>query len=210
MLKRNGEDCEHAVPDFPGLLTTSEFKAYNVAFPLMAAHVAEFNERANILSEIVKRSSQIAEEVAAKAAPSLPTLTVSETPESVWHIRQTLFKSRGGEVLLCSRMDEEKQQFGIIEKFDPQSSYARAHGGANLQITGNNPFVLLQNFVEYERLLLQMFRQDIEATTEENLSEKFPGQNHSRVVHAISMRCGGKAPVESEKQKPAKHITIRV
>ena len=40
MLKRNGEDCEHPVPNYPGLLTTSELKAYNVAVPLVAVEVS--------------------------------------------------------------------------------------------------------------------------------------------------------------------------
>ena len=61
MLKRNGEDCEHPVPNYPGLLTTSEFKAYNIAVPLVAEQVRLFNKRADILSEIEKRSAQIAE-----------------------------------------------------------------------------------------------------------------------------------------------------
>ena len=211
MLKRNGEDCEHAVPDFPGLLTTSEFKAYQAAFPLVETLIREFNERAHTLSEIEKRSGQIAEEVALTPTPGLKTLKAAGKPESEWQVWQTLLKSPRSEMQLCSRVAEGgKQQFGIVENLDPQSPYARAQGDADLQITGNNPFVLLQHFVESERTLLQMLRQDIEATVEENLTEKFPGQNHSRVVRAISMRCGSKAPVESEKQKPAKNITIRV
>ena len=211
MLKRNGENCEHTVPDFPGRLTASEFKAYHDAFRAMAAHVAEFNEQAHTLSDIEKRSHQIAEAVGITAAPDLPTVTVSETPESAWQIRQTLFKSRGGEVLLCSRVsDEEKSQFGIVEKFDPQSPYALAHGGANLQITGSDPAVLLQNFVNHERAVLQMFREDIEATTAENLSEKFPGQNYSRVVRAISARCGERSPEKSETESAAQAVRMRV
>ena len=211
MLKRNGENCEHVVPDFPGRLTASEFNAYNAAFPLVAAAISEFNERANIVSEIEKRSSQIAEQTALNAPNGLKLLKVSDTLESEWQVRQTLFKFPRSELLLCSRaVDEGKQQFCIVEKFEPQSSYARAHGEANVQITGNNPFVLLQNFVANERALLQMCRQDIEATTEENLSEKFPGQNYSRVARAISLRCGSKALVESEEQKPAQTISMRV
>ena len=78
-------------------------------------------------------------------------------------------------MLLCSRDHEGKQQFGVVEKFDPQSPFARVHGDTDLQMIGNNAFVLLQNYVESERGVLQLFRKDIEATVEENLSEKFPG-----------------------------------
>ena len=113
-------------------------------------------------------------------------------------------------MLLCSRDHEGEQQFGVVEKFDPNSPYARVQSDTDLQMTGSNAFVLLQNYVESERSVLQLFRKDIEATVEENLSEKFPNQNHSRVVRAISARCGNQATVESEKEKPAKNIKIRM
>ncbi len=210
MLKRNGEDCEHPVPNFPGLLTASEFKAYNVAVPLVAVEVRLFNERATTLSEIEKLSAGTAEQVTSQVARDLPSLTVKGKPESAWQIRHVLFKSARSEMLLCSRDNEGEQQFGVVEKFDPKSPYARIHGDTDLQMTGNNAFVLLQNYVESERSVLQLFRKDIEASVEENLSEKFPGQNHSRVVRAISARCGNQVPVESEKEQPAKSVKIRM
>ena len=186
MLKRNGEDCEHPVPNYPGLLTASEFKAYNVQSP------------------------GIAEQVTSQIARDLPSLTVMGKPESEWKIRHVLFKSSRSEMLFCSREHEGEQQFGVVEKFDPQSPFARVHGDTDLQMTGNNAFVLLQNYVESERSVLQLFRKDIEATVEENLSEKLPNQNHSRVVRAISARCGSQALVENEKEKPAKSVKIRM
>jgi hypothetical protein len=210
MLKRNGEDCEHPVPNYPGLLTASEHKAYQVAVPLVAVEVQLFNERANILLEIEKQSPQIAEHVTAQVTHDLQSLTVKEMPEAAWQIRKLLFKSPRSEVLLCSRDMGREKQFGVIEKIGPHSPYARIHGDTDLQMTGNNIFVLLQKFVESERAVLQLFRKDIEATVEENLSEKFPGQNHSRVVRAISARCGNQVPAESEKEKPAKSIKIRM
>jgi hypothetical protein len=210
MLKRNGEDCEHPVPNFPGLLTASELKAYNVAVPLVAVEVRMFNERTNTLSEIEKQSAGTAEQVTSQVARDLPSLTVKGKPESEWKIRHVLMKSARSEMLLCSRDNEGEQQFGVVEKFDPKSPFARVHGDTDLQMTGNNAFVLLQNYVESERSVLQLFRKDIEATVEENLSEKLPGQNHSRVVRAISARCGNQVSVESEKENPSKSVKIRM
>ena len=46
------------MPNYPGLLTASEFKAYNVAVPLVAVEVRLFNERATTLSEIEKQSAR--------------------------------------------------------------------------------------------------------------------------------------------------------
>lgn len=210
MLKRNGEDCEHPVPNYPGLLTTSEYNAYRVAVPLVTEPVRLFNERTNALSEIEKQSPQIAERVTAQATHDLQSLTVKETPEGAWQIRQSLFKSSRSEMLLCSCDVGENKQFGVIEKFDLNSPYARIHGDTDLQMSGSNAFVLLQNYVGSERGALQLFRKDIEATVEENLSEKFPGQNHSRVVRAISARCGNQMPVGGEKEKPARNVKIRM
>jgi hypothetical protein len=210
MLKRNGEDCEHPVPNYPGRLTASEFKAYNVAVPLVAEEVRLFNERAATLSEIEKQSAGTAEQVTSQVARDLPSLTVKGKQEDAWQIRHVLFKSARSEMLLCSRDHEGEQQFGVVEKFDPKSPYARIHGDTDLQMTGSNAFVLLQNYVESERSVLQHFRKDIEASVEENLSEKFPGQNHSRVVRAISARCGNQVSVESEKEQPAKSVKIRM
>jgi hypothetical protein len=210
MLKRNGENCEHPVPNYPGLLTASELKAYNVAVPLVAVEVRLYNERATTLSEIEKQNAGTAEQVTSQVARDLPSLTVKGKPDSDWKIRHVLMKSARSEMLLCSRDNEGEQQFGVVEKFDPKSPFARVHGDTDLQMTGNNAFVLLQNYVESERSVLQLFRKDIEATVEENLSEKLPGQNHSRVVRAISARCGNQEPVESEKEKPTKSVKIRM
>jgi hypothetical protein len=210
MLKRNGENCEHAVPNYPGLLTATEFKAYNAAVPLVAEQVRLAHERATALSKIERHSAEIAEQVASQSTNGLPSLTVKETPESVWQVRHTLFKSPRSEILLCSRAVGEKQQFGVVEKFDPNSPYARINGETDLQMRSNNAFLLLQNYVECERGVLQMFRKDIEATVEEQLLEKFPGQNHSRVVKAISARCETQTPSESQKEKPARSVKLRM
>jgi hypothetical protein len=169
-----------------------------------------FNERATTLSEIENQSAGTAEQVTSQMARDLPSLTVKGKPESEWKIRHVLIKSARSEMLLCSRDHEGEQQFGVVEKIDPKSPFARVHGDTDLQMTGNNAFVLLQNYVESERSVLQLFRKDIEATVEEKLSEKFPRQNHSRVVRAISARCETQAPVESEKENPAKSVKIRM
>ena len=210
MLKRNGEDCEFPVPNYPGLLTASERIAYQMTIPVVAAQLRLFDERAKTLVEIEKQSPQIAEAITAQVTGELASLIVQEGQVSTWQVRQTLFKSARSETLLCSRDLAGKQQFGVIEKFEPQSPYARIHGETDLQMTGGNIFLLLQNYVAREREVLQLFRKDIEATVEENLAEKFPGQNHSRVVRAISARCHEQTPVEGEKQKPSTSIKIRV
>ena len=43
MLKRDGEACEHSVPNYTGLLTTSEYQASQAAVPLVAQQVRLYN-----------------------------------------------------------------------------------------------------------------------------------------------------------------------
>lgn len=213
MLRRNGEDCEHAVPNYPGLLTTSELKAYNVAVPLAEEQVRLFHERTTMLSEIESRSAETAEQVASQTTHDLPTVTTrgGGVPDKVWQINYVLFKLPRSEMLLCSREVEGIKYFGIIERFPPDSPYTRAHGETDLLTTSRNVFVLLQNYVESERTVLQLFRQDMEATVAENLSEKFPNQDHSRVVKAISARCVSQMPVEQNvpSEKQTANVKIR-
>jgi hypothetical protein len=210
MLKRNGEDCEHPVPNFPGLLTASELKAYTAAIALVDDNVCQFNERNDALTALEQEIPQVAEQATTQATRQMQSITVKGTPEESWRVHHVLLKSSRNESLLCSRDTDAGKEFGVIEKFDPNSAYARNHGSAELQLTGNNAFVLLQNYVAGERSVLQLFRQDIEAIAEENIAEMFPGQNHSRVVKAISARCGNPAAAEVETQQPARTVKIRM
>ena len=210
MLKRNGEDCEHPVPNFPGLLTTTELKVYMAAIAVVENDVCQFNERNDALVVLEQQIPQVAEQVTNQVTRQMQSITVKETSEVNWRVHHVLLKSPRNESVLCSRDTGEGREFGVIEKFDPHSAYAKIHGHAELQLTGRNAFVLLQNYVASERSVLQSFRQDIEAVAEENIAEKFPGQNHSRVVRAISARCGTPAATEIKTQQPAQTIKIRM
>jgi hypothetical protein len=210
MLKRNGEDCEHPVPNFPGLLTATELKVYTAAMALVDDNVCAFIERNDALATLEQQIPQVAEQVTTQVTRQMQSITVKETSEVSWRVHNVLLKSPRNESVLCSRDTGTGREFGVIEKFDPNSAYAKIHGHAELQLTGRNAFVLLQNYVAIERSVLQSFRQDIEAIAEENIAEMFPGQNHSRVIRAISARCGTPAAVEIKAQPPAQTVKIRM
>lgn len=201
MLKRNGENCEHQVPNYPGLLTASEYKAYQSAIPVVAEQVRLYNERTKILTEIENQTSEIAVKV----------MKQSDVPlVDAWQLRHTLFKSGRGEMQLCSRHAGGKEIFGIIERFDPNSPYAKAQGESEEIMRANNPYLALQNFVESERHVLELFRKDIKATVEEKLSESFPKLDASRVVKAIGAQCGERTKTQGEKETQTRSIKIRM
>lgn len=201
MLKRDGENCEHEVPNYPGLLTTSEHVAYQAAIPLVAEEVRLHNDRLKILAEIEKQSPEIVEKVSAQKEVPLA---------DDWQLRHSLFKSTRGEMTLCSRGIDGVEQFGVLERFDPNSAYARAQGESDEIMRGNNAFLVLQNFIENERSVLDLYRKDIAAMVEEKIAEMFPNLNNTRVVRAIVARCEGQVPVQVEKEAPAKSVKIRM
>jgi hypothetical protein len=201
MLKRNGENCEHGVPNYPGRLTTSEYQAYQAAIPLVAEQVRLFNEHTQTLAELEKQIPGIAEKITGQENAPLV---------GAWHFCHTLFKSSKSEMTLCSRGVDGKEQFGVIERFAADSPYARARGDSQEIVKGNNISLVLQNFVQSERSVLLLYRKDIAATVEEKLAEKFPQLNCTRVVRAVTALCGDQAPVQSERVAPAKSIKIRM
>jgi hypothetical protein len=203
MLKRNGENCEHSVPEFPGLLTTSEFKAYQAVIPLVAEQVRLYNERVKSLTDIENQSAQIVEKIAVtEGVPFVGT----------WEHRYSLFKTARGEIALCSRGSDGNKEFGVLERFDPKSAYARTQGESEEIMRGNNAFLVLQNFVERECVVLQLYRQDIKAIVDEKLAELYPKQNLTRVVRAASALCQNQKRIEAEgeKQKSAQSVKIKM
>ena len=211
MLKRNGEVCEHGVPDYPGLLTDSELNAYKTAFPSVEGMLREFNEGATALANVEKKAPQIVKQAAENTVNGTEIITI-RGQDTTWQVKQILHKSARNELLFCSRDSGEGTQFGIVERFAPKSLYAQVHGNTDLLLTSNQPSLLLQDHLENEKRILEMFRTDIQATVEETLAEKFPGENYGRVVKAISARCKTRAAGERQNtpsEKQGKNVRIR-
>src|SRR5580658_4503083 len=188
MLKRNGEICQAEVPDYPGRLTATELRAYKAAVASVENQLHDLAETARALSDVEKQIPQWKGESENAARPVL-AVTGGENTGNQWHVLKTLVKTNRSELLFCSRALEEGSEFAVFEKFDPNSAYAQAQGNPELLLTSNSASLLLQDYVESERRMLQLVKQNIEAIVEESLIEKFPGEDNSRVVKAISARC---------------------
>lgn len=189
MLKRNGEVCQAEVPDYPGRLTATEKRAYSAATANVEGHLHELAEAARALSDVERQIPRWKVELNDTSAA--PILGGMDKPASgdPWHVVKTLVKTSRSELLFCSRALDEGREFAVFEKFDPNSPYAQAQGNPELLLTGDNALGLLEVYLESERQMLQLVKQNIEAAVEESLTEKFPGEDHSRVVRAISARC---------------------
>jgi len=189
MLKRNGEVCQAEVPDYPGRLTATEKRAYSAAAATIEGHLRELAEAARALSTVEKQIPQWKEELNDTAAAPILEGMDKKTSGDEWHVVKSLVKTSRSELLFCSRSLDEGREFAVFEKFDPRSAYTQAQGNPELLLTGDNALGLLEVYLESERRMLQLVKQNIEAAVEESLTEKFPGEDHSRVVRAISARC---------------------
>lgn len=204
MLKRNGEECRFEVPVFSGRLSASEQRAYTFAITTVGEQLRKYIEAADAVARLAKELPNTGKQPDGLVDEHLGTIKIQGADGGQWQIQRSLFKTTRNELLLCSRQTGRGQDFGIVEKCDPDSAYARAQGSAELLITGNNVVLLLQDHVENECRVLEAFRHDLEASVEEVLTEKFPGENISRVVKAISAQCSNRISGNVSNVRPAK------
>jgi hypothetical protein len=189
MLKRNGEVCQAEVPDYPGRLTATEKRAYSAAAANVEGHLRELAEAARALSDVEKQIPQWKAGFNDTSAAPIHEGMDKPAAGDRWHLVKTLVKTSRSDLLFCARAVDEGREFAVFEKFDPHSAYAQTQGNPELLLTGDNALGLLEVYLESERRMLQLVKQNIEAAVEESLTEKFPGEDHSRVVRAISARC---------------------
>jgi hypothetical protein len=197
MLKRNGETCRYQVPGFAGRLTETERAAYTQAVSSVEEQLRQFQQAVIALSDLEQHMPDWTELPTNGSTEKAQTISVQGNRGGPWHVLRVLSKTARNEVLFCVRPSGNDREFGVVEKFDPNSAYAKAHGASEVLMTSNDPRLLLQDHLENERAILQLFRRDIEATVEESLSEKYPGKNLSRVIKAVGARCKVGSPGQS-------------
>ncbi len=212
MLKRNGQECRFEVPNFSGRLSASERQAYDFASTAVAEHMQQYNAAARALSVLSQQLKNNGLDSGTIADASLGSMEFSEAAGGPWQIRRSLCKTARNETLLCSRKTERDEEYGIAEKLDPESAYAKAKGNAELLITGNNAVLLLQDYVANECQVLELFKHDLEARIEEVLAEQYPGENLTRVVKAVSAQCADGVSSDAPKiqtQKTGHGVKVR-
>jgi len=208
MLKRNGQLCQHSVPEYSGRLTDGEFEAYKSLFGSVEG---DFKELSTITEGLIKLE---------KSLPDLLKMISTPTSESVggqdgseWQVLSPLADNRQAEMLWCKRQLGEREEFAVVERFPEDSPLAKAQGQFDVQMTDSDPLRLLRDFISARREASQFFANDIIATAQEQAAEKYPGQDLNRVLEAISHRCTKSispeqtmTPAQTRKQSEGMHI----
>jgi hypothetical protein len=196
MLKRNGQACQRTVPDYPGRLTDFEFLAYNTIFTSVEEDFKQLSAITDSLTDLERSFPRLLE--ASEGAVGSFNEVVPDQTGGQWSVVAPVLKFRRTELLFCKRFVEGESEFAIIERLDPNSPFAQAKGVWQLQMTSNEPRLLLQDFMEGERQTLQLYAQDIAAIAREAIEEKFPERDLGRVIKAISQRCSKKISMEEQ------------
>lgn len=210
MMKRNGQLCEHTVPDYSGRLTDAEFLAYNSVFGAVESDFKELSKVANALVEVEKSFAQL---VKAVSVPPESATEIVEAAGVKWDAIKPLLKVEGSEMLWCRRHVEGAADYAVVERLDANSPLARAQGAFNLQMTGLDAPSLLRKFLQEQRETLGLYANDIVAEAHERLAEKYPGQDTDRVAKAIEARCAKQISSEqmtTQAQTPSRREGMRV
>lgn len=194
MLKRNGQPCQRSVPDYSGRLTDFEFLAYNTVFTSVEEDFKQLSAITDSLTDLERSFPRVLE--ASEGAVSGFSEVVPDQMGKQWSAVAPLLKLRRTEMLFCKRVVEGENEFAVVERLDPNSPLAKAQGVWQLQMTSNDPRLLLQDFIEGERQTSQLYAQDIVAISREAIDEKFPDRDLSRVIKAIAERCSKKVSTE--------------
>lgn len=196
MLKRNGQLCHRSVPDYAGRLTDAEFLAYNAVFTSVEEDFKQLSAVTDSLTDVERAFPRLIE--ASEGASNSFSEVVADQTGKQWAVISPLLKLRRTELLFCKRLIEGEPEFSIIQRFDPESPLAKAHGVWQWLMMSDDPRLLLQGFIETERQVSLLYARDIEAITREAIKQRYPSLDPSRVIKAIAQRFAKKVSTEEQ------------
>lgn len=196
MLKRNGQLCHRSVPNYAGRLTDDEFLAYNAVFTSVEEDFKQLSAVTDSLTDVERAFPRLLE--ASEGAPNSFSEVVADQTGKQWAVISPVLKLRRTELLFCKRFIDGEPEFAVIQRFDPESPLAKAHGVWQLQAASNDPRLLLQDFIEGEMQTSQLYAQDVVAVAREAAEQKYPDRDLSRVINAIARRFAKKVSIEEQ------------
>jgi hypothetical protein len=201
MLKRNGELCRHKVPDFPGLLTDSEHKAYIKVVEYVKEDIQHCNFRGNVIAEIEKQIPRL-KKIADKTVPeNAPTFVFRD--DKTWKILDVFYKDVGvWELYFCSLAAATEREFSVIQKLYPKSGEITELFGKTLDsfymARGRNPSLVLDEFLDNQRFTFGIAKKKLEVRIAEDLFKRHSADFCGRVCKAIAPLYEKQRPIENE------------
>jgi hypothetical protein len=168
--------------------TELEDKSYAEAARHFAEHLKQFpasREAVERLERDVAKIALAANMAAAKPAPQPNVILADDGAQ--WHKSVDLMDN----IHLCHRPIFYGAEYAVVEHFP-------ARGTHEIWNRGWNAGEVLKVFTQGQRQALQIWTEDMATQVKEFLSEKFPGQDLSRVADAFIHKC----TTQAVSQKP--------
>jgi hypothetical protein len=179
MLKRDGKLIERReAPGTSQRLTDTELAAYNATF---ATIERDYRQIEDIRGQLERLDRLPLEKSDSK---SLETVTVNGKN---WNAHTALVNLPKSEILLCH--DPKADQWAIVQRQNTAGRYAQAHGEASVLLTGNSAREVVDEYSGQANHTLRFMARNLTAQAQGVIWEKYPDNNPSQVMHAISERC---------------------
>ena len=169
----------HEVPGYPARFTDSEITSYNAAF---ATIEKDYQQIEGVKNQLDKLGKVQWERPIPEAFDSVATSDGSQ-----WKAHASLLTLPKSDVLLCRK--PEGEDWAIIQRVKADGRYADTHGKAAVLLTGNSPRELVNEYIGQAEHTLRFMARNLTARAQEVVWEKYPDNNPSQVMRAISQRC---------------------
>lgn len=179
MLKRNGEFLRHEVPGYDRRFTDSEIASYKAAF---ATIEKDYQQVEGVKQQLDKLAKVRWDRPVPEAFE-----TVAAQDGSQWKAHASLLKLPKSDVLLCRK--SEGGDWAIVQRLKEDGRYADAHGKASVLLAGSDPRELVNEYIGQAEHTLRFMARNLTARAQEVVWEKYPDNNPSQVMRAISQRC---------------------
>jgi hypothetical protein len=190
-LRQKGQyPVRFTVPGYEGKLMAGEKESYRAAFGAIERKL----ESATKLREQLNDASGLAE---------FSEGGIQNPQIGRWDVRAKLLALGRSDILLCQQADGA--EFAIIERFRPESPYARNNGSAEILLQGDDPVQLNREFTANARHTLELMASNLVAKAQKIVWEQFPDHRPGHVVAAISERCRQAVANEETISQDRKH-----
>jgi hypothetical protein len=155
--------------------TELEDKAHAEAGRHFAEHLKQFPVSRDAIKHLERGLAQTT--LAVNMAASRPMTqgnAILTDYNAQWHKGVDLFDN----VFVCHRATASGPEYAVVEHFP-------ANGRNEVWNSGRNAVEVLKAFTQDERQALQVWTEDVNAQVKEFLTEKYPGQDMSRVADAF-------------------------
>jgi len=176
-------------------MTSAEQRAYSEAFGTIEKEYQTLCSIGSKLREIERMSHNLPRFESQSASEHIE-LSESGNDRNPWEICAPLLQLDSNDVVLCKRRHEHGVEYAVIDHSPAASAYAKANRALDILDTSDDPRQALQDYLRTERQTLELMANDISASVRLFISERFPRQDVSRVVTAITRMCKKAARLE--------------